>query len=96
MAPAPAGRKRIESVGADAGVAFAQLPRQRRPVHPAGVVGLEIEEVVAVGVGFQQVDWHGLTRSRRRYFRQNASKCQPNRRTRGLGMALKVPTKRRL
>ncbi len=85
-----------QPVGAGPGVARAQLAGKGRTVGPAEVVGLEIQEVVAVRVGLQHIDGHGLTRPCGRYFRQNASRCHPNRRTSGLGMALNVPTKRLL
>ncbi|MCK7529396.1 MAG: hypothetical protein MZV64_73535 [Ignavibacteriales bacterium] len=75
------GRNRI-SPSAPAPVWRAHsVAGQRRPVGPVEVVGLEIEEVVPVRVGLQQVDGHGLTRPCGRYFRQNASRCHPKRRT---------------
>src|SRR5262249_16897348 len=70
-----------QTVRADSGVPVAQLASQgiRRPV--GGLGRRHIEKVVPVGVRFREL-----------HFRQKASRCQPNRRTKGRGSALKVPT----
>ncbi len=76
-----------QPVGPDAAVPVAQFlgqPRERLAAHRAPV---DVKKVVAVGVALRECD-HRL--------RQNASRCQPKRRTSGRGRVLNVPTKSRL
>jgi hypothetical protein len=74
-----------EAIGADAGVPIAHLARERIECGVPDLGSLHVQKVVAVGMC--------LCESHSFYFRQNASRCQPKRRTSGRGSALNVPTK---
>ena len=73
---------------------IADAPRERRQVRDARDVprSRHEQEVVAVGVRLDECEARVERVMRRVYFRQNASRCQPKRRTQARGSALNVPT----
>ena len=65
-------------------MAIAHVARESERIADAGkIVGVDEEEVVAERVRFDEL-----------HLRQNARRCQPNRRTSDRGRALNVPTKK--
>src|SRR5216683_7422595 len=70
---------------------LAQLAREAVELPAVDRSLLDVDEVVAVGVGLGEFDHWVIWLSG--HFLQKASKCQPKRRTSERGRALNVPTK---
>src|SRR4051794_7520967 len=86
-----AGRRlvvRDQAVGADSTVALTQGNGEGGAIrHGANILLPDEKEIVAERVGLYDLQRTGG------HFLQNASRCQPNRRTSARGIALNVPTK---